>query len=101
MNNIKKLIFRTQTEDIVPPSECKLADITISSIDAEASDDGTVWLDYTNCSGYIVNLQYPDAGTYTGLCVDPDTSFAFYYFLGGAATNAGSSGAIITATDCT
>lgn len=102
MNEFKRNIFWTEVnEDIIPPVDCKQANVTISSIDAEASDDGTVWVSYTNCAGDAADQQYADAGSYPGsLCVDPDTSFAFYYFVSGEATNAGNSGAIITVTNC-
>ncbi len=101
MNEFKRNILRTEIyEEIIPPADCKQANVTISSADAEASDDGTVWLTYTNCAGDVVDLQYPDAGFYTGLCVSPTTGEAFYYYVSGVATNAGSCDLEITATDC-
>lgn len=99
MEDFKRNILMTG-DAVAPVVTCKKANVTISSIDADASDDGTVWLDYTNCAGDPTSLQYPDAGSYPGLCVDHDTSFAFYYYVGGVATNAGSSGALLTSEDC-
>ena len=102
MRNFRKSVYMTAfAEDPPPPGDCLKADAFISPTDTSASQDGTVWVDYTGCDGNPASLQYPDAGTYLGsLCVDPATSYAFYYFIDGEAFNAGSSGATITAESC-
>lgn len=103
MNNIKKLVFKTQTENgVIPPGDCKLVDVTISIIDINASDNSTVYVDYTDCFGDPATKQYNNEGDFPGsICADSDTSFSLYYLLGGGNTNAGNSGAILTSTDCT
>lgn len=101
MKEFRKSIYRESQEIIIPPSDCKFANVTISAVDAEDSDDGTVWVDYTGCDGNPHSQQYPDAGTYlNSLCVDAGTSYASYYFKGMASFNAGSTIFEITGTNC-
>lgn len=101
MKEFRKSIYRMYDEDIPVPTICYLANVTISSVDAEASDDGTVWLRYMACDGSESTLQFSDAGFFANtVCVNINTDEAFYYFVGGEALNAGSCDLQITTNEC-
>ena len=100
MNNFKKNIFKTRSE-VVLNLNCKRINITISPIDTNDSDDGTVNVFYYDCFLVPTFQSFPDAGTYNNaFCAVNSSSFSFTYQKGGATLAAVDSFATITETYC-
>lgn len=100
MNKFKEHIFKKTTDGIVSLS-CKKVNVTISPIDADDSDDGTVNVFYTDCFLIPTFQAFPDAGTYNdAFCAINSTSFSLSYQKGGSTLNASNSVATLAATNC-
>lgn len=80
-----------------PTGTCKRLSVTISEADIIASDDSTVTMTYTDCTGNaFATYPFNEGGTWlVDICVDDSSSFAFSYLDGGVPLNSGASGAII------
>lgn len=80
-----------------PTGTCKRLSVTISEADISASDDSTVTMTYTDCTGNsFATYPFNEGGVWlVDICVDDSSGFAFSYLDGGVPTNSGSSGASI------
>ena len=78
---------------------CKYYDITISALDiadatgnSNPSQNGVIFVDYTDCYGTQFQLSYDTPGTYlNAVCADDSIGFTFYYYKNNGLTLAGNS----------